>query len=237
MGPPPDTILGIPPPPLPAFLQRAPVVNNTSTCSVLCDWTAGPGVEYVELPRHGTEQSCTVHCALCARTVEKLIDFLNCVRLQGFGALFSKLRTDLTFRSHCAFLVNGNCFLARSSQEKIHCIFHVYVHTHARAHTHKHTHMHCQNLKSGNDADQLSVSLFMLLSYCQKYPAVWGIENFMVSLQIILDTDWAMMSVPSHHKHKNVNGFCCPLLCRRENSKKLRNLLHTFASTIASHSC
>lgn len=60
MGPPPDTILGIPPPPLPAFLQRAPIVNNTSTCSVLCDWTAGPGVEYVELPRHGTEQSCSV---------------------------------------------------------------------------------------------------------------------------------------------------------------------------------
>jgi len=57
MGPPPDTILAIPPPPLPAFLQRAPIVNNTSTCSVLCDWTAGPGVEYVELPRHGTEQS------------------------------------------------------------------------------------------------------------------------------------------------------------------------------------
>lgn len=57
MGPPPDTILGIPPPPLPAFLQRAPFINNTSTCSVLCDWTAGPGVEYVELPRHGTAQS------------------------------------------------------------------------------------------------------------------------------------------------------------------------------------
>ncbi|PSN43270.1 hypothetical protein C0J52_11462 [Blattella germanica] len=40
--PPPDSILGIPPPPLPAFLQRAPSIN-TSTCSVLCDWNAGPG--------------------------------------------------------------------------------------------------------------------------------------------------------------------------------------------------
>jgi len=46
----------------------------------------------------------------------------------------------------------------------------------------------------------------------------------------MLDTDWAMMSVPNHHKHKNVNAFCCPLLYNRENSKKLRNLLHTLAS-------
>ncbi|XP_066998258.2 uncharacterized protein [Anabrus simplex] len=57
LGPPPDTILGIPPPPLPAFLQRTLTNNSNHTssspCSVQCDWTSGPGVEYVELPRQG----------------------------------------------------------------------------------------------------------------------------------------------------------------------------------------
>lgn len=218
MGPPPDTILGIPPPPLPAFLQRAPIVNNTSTCSVLCDWTAGPGVEYVELPRHGTEQSCSV--TVCKNSEKKLIYFLNCVWLQGFGTLFSKLRVDLTFRSQCALVVNGNCFLARSS---------TYMYTHTRAHTH----MHCQNLKSGKDADQLSVSLFMLLGYCQKYPAAWGIDNFMVSLQIILDTDWAMLSVPNHHKHKNANVFCCPFTIQQRKFKEIKK----FTSYSCQYNC
>ena len=52
---------------------------------------------------------------LCARTAKKLIYFLNCVWLLGFGTLFSKLRVDLTFKSHCAVVVDGNCFLARFS--------------------------------------------------------------------------------------------------------------------------
>jgi hypothetical protein len=74
-------------------------------------------------------------------------------------------------------------------------------------HMHTHTHMHCQNLKSGNDADQYSSILFMLLSYCQKYPAAWGIDNFMVSLQIILDGDWAMLREPNHYIHKKSKCF------------------------------
>ncbi|XP_069702623.1 uncharacterized protein [Periplaneta americana] len=72
MGPPPDTILSIPPPPLPAFLQRAPNMN-TSTCSVLCDWTAGPGVEYVELPRQGPAMDDTWLLVLIASCVGVLL--------------------------------------------------------------------------------------------------------------------------------------------------------------------
>lgn len=67
LGPPPDSILRMPPPPLPAFLQlsKGPTVTNlTSPCrpSTLCDPPlAGapqdklfPGVEYIELPHHGS---------------------------------------------------------------------------------------------------------------------------------------------------------------------------------------
>ncbi|KAJ9582466.1 hypothetical protein L9F63_003159 [Diploptera punctata] len=70
--PPPDSILGIPPPPLPAFLQRAPNMN-TSTCSVLCDWNAGPGVEYVELPRQGPAMDDTWLLVLIASCVGVLL--------------------------------------------------------------------------------------------------------------------------------------------------------------------
>lgn len=73
MGPPPDTILGIPPPPLPTFLQRAPAFNDTATCSVLCDWTAGPGVEYVELPRQGPAMDDTWLLVLIASSVGVLL--------------------------------------------------------------------------------------------------------------------------------------------------------------------
>ena len=140
MGPPPDTILGIPPPPLPAFLQRAPFINNTSTCSVLCDWTAGPGVEYVELPRHGTAQSFSLSDdkAVCKNwmlyaTMDKTDRIFK----------FSKLRVGLMFRGHCDVVVNGSYFHVKSSCEK-HILFSAlctgtsaHARTHARTHTYK----------------------------------------------------------------------------------------------------
>ncbi|CAB3367674.1 Hypothetical predicted protein [Cloeon dipterum] len=70
-APPPDTILQIPPPPLPSFLQMAPLLleqGNLSgnslyleeddehfvpPCNPHCDWSNTPGVEYVELSRKG----------------------------------------------------------------------------------------------------------------------------------------------------------------------------------------
>lgn len=55
------------------------------------------------------------HDMVLNKAEKKLINFLNCVWLLGFGILFSKLRVDFTFRSHCAVVVNGNYFLARSS--------------------------------------------------------------------------------------------------------------------------
>nr|CAD7575352.1 unnamed protein product [Timema californicum] len=51
LHPPPDAILNIPPPPLPAFLQLA--APNVTPCSVQCEWNAEPGLEYVDLPRQG----------------------------------------------------------------------------------------------------------------------------------------------------------------------------------------
>ena len=71
---------------------------------------------------------------LCARTMKKLKKFLNCVWLLRFATLFSKLRVDLTFRSHCAVAVNGNWFLVRSSWDK-YIVFAMYMYTHARTHT------------------------------------------------------------------------------------------------------
>jgi hypothetical protein len=93
MGPPPDTILGIPPPPLPAFLQRAPIINNTSTCSVLCDWTAGPGVEYVELPRHGNPQSFNLTACKNSERNERILKLCRVIGicniiLQNEGGLY-----------------------------------------------------------------------------------------------------------------------------------------------------
>ena len=51
LGPPPDMILTLPPPPLPAFLAEAPQLMNHS-CG-LCRWAAGGAVDYVEMPRQG----------------------------------------------------------------------------------------------------------------------------------------------------------------------------------------
>lgn len=51
LGPPPDMILTLPPPPLPAFLaEAAPALMNES-CG-LCRWAGGDAVDYVEMPRH-----------------------------------------------------------------------------------------------------------------------------------------------------------------------------------------
>lgn len=96
-----------------------------------------------------------------------------------------------------------------------------------------HINVHCQNLKSGNDADQLSASPFLLLSYCQQYPAAWGIDSFMVSLQIILYTDWALLRVPNHHIHKNVNTFCCPFAMQQRKFKEIEK----FASYSCQYKC
>ncbi|XP_046670665.1 uncharacterized protein LOC124360803 isoform X2 [Homalodisca vitripennis] len=48
LGPPPDSILAIPPPPLPNFLLRAPA-NHTTSCGAVCDWTS-THAEFIELP-------------------------------------------------------------------------------------------------------------------------------------------------------------------------------------------
>ena len=56
LGPPPDMILTLPPPPLPAFLaESAPQLMNHS-CG-LCRWAAGGAVDYVEMPRQGKAQA------------------------------------------------------------------------------------------------------------------------------------------------------------------------------------
>ncbi|KAF0300760.1 hypothetical protein FJT64_003269 [Amphibalanus amphitrite] len=50
LGPPPDMILTLPPPPLPSFLaESAPQLMNHS-CG-LCRWASGGAVDYVEMPR------------------------------------------------------------------------------------------------------------------------------------------------------------------------------------------
>ena len=59
LGPPPDSIVHMPPPPLPAFLAN--IANLTPPCRASkCPPTPNsednalfPGVEYHELPRHG----------------------------------------------------------------------------------------------------------------------------------------------------------------------------------------
>ncbi|KAF7990599.1 hypothetical protein HCN44_000404 [Aphidius gifuensis] len=62
MGPPPDSILYIPPPPIPLFLQYGseivgegiqPSRLNKSLCRHRCDWKVD-GVQYVEMPQQGT---------------------------------------------------------------------------------------------------------------------------------------------------------------------------------------
>lgn len=65
VGPPPDSILSMPPPPLPSFLvPRTAIValaqNETQPCfaaSFKCDLSAGPhehsGIEFIELPGSG----------------------------------------------------------------------------------------------------------------------------------------------------------------------------------------
>ncbi|XP_046470408.1 uncharacterized protein [Neodiprion pinetum] len=68
LGPPPDMILRLPPPPIPAFLQRNSDISsfylnsevqsfathlNDSPCKHFCDWRS-EGVQYIELPQQGT---------------------------------------------------------------------------------------------------------------------------------------------------------------------------------------
>lgn len=51
LGPPPDTILTIPPPPMPTFFASSFItVGNRSNapCPLLCDWTTGQGLEMNE---------------------------------------------------------------------------------------------------------------------------------------------------------------------------------------------
>ncbi|XP_065224704.1 uncharacterized protein LOC135848672 [Planococcus citri] len=51
LGPPPDTILTIPPPPMPTFFASSFInVGNRSNapCPLLCDWTTGQGLEINE---------------------------------------------------------------------------------------------------------------------------------------------------------------------------------------------
>ncbi|KAF4523824.1 hypothetical protein B566_EDAN008059 [Ephemera danica] len=69
--PPPDSILLIPPPPLPTFLQLAPLqllqsnlsddhedqMHVVPPCGPHCDWSAAPGVEFVELPRQALDDA------------------------------------------------------------------------------------------------------------------------------------------------------------------------------------
>ena len=73
LGPPPDSILFIPPPPLPVYLQAglqallATHENDTDTaatpkqrtpCTSPCEWPIGStGVDFVELPRQGNKSS------------------------------------------------------------------------------------------------------------------------------------------------------------------------------------
>lgn len=64
LGPPPDSILSMPPPPLPSFLvPRTAIValvqNDTQPCfaAFMCDTSPGPnehsGIEFIELPGSG----------------------------------------------------------------------------------------------------------------------------------------------------------------------------------------
>lgn len=64
VGPPPDSILSMPPPPLPTFLvPRSAIValsgNDSQPCfaAFMCEPSPGPreqaGIEYIELPGNG----------------------------------------------------------------------------------------------------------------------------------------------------------------------------------------
>lgn len=64
LGPPPDMILRLPPPPIPSFLQQGSEFltdseaiifrphHNDSPCKHFCNWRS-EGVQYVEMPQQG----------------------------------------------------------------------------------------------------------------------------------------------------------------------------------------
>uniref|UniRef100_A0A1B6L408 Uncharacterized protein n=1 Tax=Graphocephala atropunctata TaxID=36148 RepID=A0A1B6L408_9HEMI len=71
LGPPPDSILAIPPPPLPNFLLRAPA-NHTTSCGAVCDWTSSHA-EFIELPVHGAPMDDTWLLVLVTSCVGVLV--------------------------------------------------------------------------------------------------------------------------------------------------------------------
>lgn len=64
LGPPPDSIMAIPPPPMPAFLHLAPTNVTTPPCNIFCDWNTGQGVEFIELPRQGMQEIFIIYISL-----------------------------------------------------------------------------------------------------------------------------------------------------------------------------
>ncbi|XP_043194196.1 uncharacterized protein LOC122366254 [Amphibalanus amphitrite] len=85
LGPPPDMILTLPPPPLPSFLaESAPQLMNHS-CG-LCRWASGGAVDYVEMPRQGPAIDDTwffvIICACVGLTLFGILLTIFCLRLK-----------------------------------------------------------------------------------------------------------------------------------------------------------
>ncbi|XP_037073076.1 uncharacterized protein LOC119094105 [Pollicipes pollicipes] len=85
LGPPPDMILTLPPPPLPAFLaESAPALMNQS-CG-LCQWAGGGAVDFVEMPRPGPAIDDTwffvIICACVGLTLFGILLTIFCLRLK-----------------------------------------------------------------------------------------------------------------------------------------------------------
>jgi hypothetical protein len=53
LGPPPDFILSIPPPPLPENVQLSAANLSSTPCGLMCDVTMAQGAELIDLARHG----------------------------------------------------------------------------------------------------------------------------------------------------------------------------------------
>ncbi|BES93174.1 Hypothetical protein NTJ_05980 [Nesidiocoris tenuis] len=111
LGPPPDTILTLPPPPLPSFLQVS--ASNLSNCSNnLCDWAGAPqtGVQFIELAPPGLEGelddtwlfvliSCSIGVLLLGSMLALLL--LKCREERNAKTVPVRMETTMEVKKSC----------------------------------------------------------------------------------------------------------------------------------------
>ncbi|KAF6205832.1 hypothetical protein GE061_020006 [Apolygus lucorum] len=111
LGPPPDTILTLPPPPLPSFLQVTS--SNLSNCSHnVCEWAGAPptGVHFVELSPPGVDGelddtwlfvliSCSIGVLLLGSLLALLL--LKCREERNSKTIPVRLESSLEVKKSC----------------------------------------------------------------------------------------------------------------------------------------